>query len=127
MADSYVTNVTFRGGEIVLTVPLDEYLANKPVEISGFATQNSGGFAIFNDIQSVPANPDGTVIIYVTATPSVAFTTGEDVTVCLRVATVWATVLGEDQDGPKGPLEPGTPAQDGKTWNSLKAVGYPKP
>lgn len=126
MPDSYVKKVTFRGGEIVLTVPVDESLANKPVEISGFATQNSGGFAIFNDTQSVQANKDGTVIIYVEATPSVPFNKGEDVTVSLRVATVWVTVLGEGQDGPQYAKPEGTPAQDGETWGILKAVGYPK-
>jgi hypothetical protein len=127
MPHGYVTKVTFKAGDIVLTVVLDEYLANEPVEISGFATQNSGGFAIFNDTQSVQENPDGTVIIYVKATPSVEFNTGEDVTVSLRVATVWVTVLGEGQDGPEYSKPEGTPTQDGETWSIVKAVGYPKP
>jgi hypothetical protein len=125
MGRPYVTGVTFNGGKIVLTVLLDTFLANKPVEISGFATQNSGGFATFYGIQSANENPDGTVLMYVTATPSVEFKNGEDVTVSLRAASVWITVLGESQDGGIQPAAAGTPAQDGATWDSLKSVGYP--
>ena len=140
MPDSYVTKVTFQDAHdaspayLVLTVQVNKYLVNKPVEISGFATQNSGGFAIFDDIQSVQENPDQpvqenpdeTVTIEVKATPSVNFNTGEDVTVSLRVATVWVTVLGEGQDGP-GYVEPeGTAAQGGETWGIVKEVGYPR-
>lgn len=131
MGRPYVTGVTVNGGKIVLTVLLDTFMVNKPVEISGVATQNSGGFATFYDIQSANENPDGTVLMYVTATPSVEFKKGEDVTVSLRAASVWVTVLGESQNGEIQPLkgsEPdaeGTSAQDGATWTSLKSVGYP--
>jgi hypothetical protein len=125
MSRPYVTDVTFNNGEIVLTVLLDDYLANKPVEITGYATQNSGGFAIFNDTQSVNKNPAGNVIMYVSAAPSGEFKNGEDVTVFLRAASIWITVLGEDQDDGVQPAEKGTSAQDGATWNDLKSVGYP--
>jgi hypothetical protein len=131
MGRPYVTGVTFNGGKIVLTVLLDTFLANKPVEISGFATQNSGGFATFYAIQSADENLDNTVLMYVTATPSVAFKQGEDVTVTLRASSVWVTVLGESQNGEIQPLkgsEPGgegTPVLDGATWTNLKSVGYP--
>jgi hypothetical protein len=132
MSRPYVTKVTFTGGEIVLTVLLDNFLANTPVEISGSATQNSGGFALFNDTQSVGANPDGTVIMYVKATPSVEFTEGDDVTVFLRAASVWVTVLGEEQVEQTSSIsasvsrQEGTLAQDGATWGNPKEVGYPK-
>jgi hypothetical protein len=131
MPRPFVSNVTLKGREIILTVLLDEYLANKPVEISGYVTQNTGGFAIFYDTQSVHANPDGTVTMYVRATPSGEFRKGEPVTVTLRAASVWITVLAEGQDGQiSSPVDPpkragGTPAQDGETWNSVQAVGYP--
>jgi|SRR5215472_10070043 len=127
MAYPYVTKVTFIGGKIVLTVELDEYLANESVEISGYATQNSGGFATFYDVQSVGENPDGTVVMFISATPSNQFNDGEPITVSLRAARVWVAVLAQSKDGQLGgpaPAPVGTPAQDGTTWDSLKAVGW---
>jgi len=128
MPRPFVTNVTFKGGEMVLTVELDKFLANKPVEISGYATQNSGGFATFYDIQSVGETPAGTVVMYVKATPATAFNIGDDVTVSLRASSVWVTVLGEGQDGEMPPnyqplaLPQGTPAEEG-----LPKVASPEP
>jgi hypothetical protein len=115
MPRPYVSGVTFKGGQIVLTVQLDEYLAGQPVEISGYATQNSGAFANFYGIQTVGANPDGTVVMYVKATPEKAFMAGEDVTVSLRAAKVWVTVLsGISPEG--GPEK----AADGTAWNNVQ-------
>ena len=115
MPRPYVSAVTFIGGQVVLTVQLDEYLAGQPVEISGYATQNSGAFANFYSIQTAGKNPDGTVVMYVKATPEKAFMAGEDVTVSLREAKVWVTVLSGASPG-------GTPAKatDGTTWNSVQ-------
>jgi hypothetical protein len=122
----YVTNVTLLGNQVVLTVRLNEALAGEPVEISGTATQNSGGFALFNEIQSVSPNPDGTVIVYVKATPMKPFKNGEAITVTMRAATLWFTVLKEGPDG--GILaadQPApAPATEGTTWNSIQAVGW---
>lgn len=133
MPHSYVTKVTLKDGQIVLTVEVDESLAGEPVEISGYATQNSGGFATFYDIQSAGENPDGTVVIYVKATPTKAFQDGEDVTVSLRAARVWVTVLTESQDGQPSPqyhpapTQQGPAAGDGTSWSIIRAVGWASP
>lgn len=130
MAYPYVTKVTFADGKIVLTVELDKYLANESVEISGSATQNSGGFAAFHDVQSVGERPDGAVVMYVTATPSEPFKNDEPVTVFLRASRVWVAVLAQSQHGKAGepaPIPVGTRAPDGATWDTLKSVGYVSP
>jgi len=125
----YVTDVTIKDGQVVLTVELDKYLANEPVEISGYATQGNGAFATFYDLQSVDENPAGKVFMYVTATPSAQFQSGEAVTVALRASRVWVTVLTATSDGPGAhevttvtPAGPATP--DGTTWNNVTAVGW---
>jgi hypothetical protein len=132
MSNPYVTKVTFKDGQIVLTVQLDESLANESVEISGYATQDGGGFATFYDIQNTKENPDGSVVIYVKAAPSQNFMNGQPVTVTLRASRVWVTVLAESQDGPERPYYPaitsdGTTARDGTTWGELAAVGSVSP
>ena len=118
----YVTKVTFLGGKIVLTVELDKYLANESVEISGYATQNSGGLATFYDVQSVGENPDGTVVMFVRATPSKHFNNCEPVTVSLRAARAWVVVLTQSEQ--MGAVPDGTSAPDGATWDTVKTVGY---
>jgi hypothetical protein len=122
MPRPYVSGVTFTGGQIVLTVQLEESLAGQPVEISGYATQNSGGFATFYETQTAGANPDGTVVVYVKGTPGKPFMIGEAVTVSLRAAKVWVTVLT-----PEGGISRGgtlMAAADGTTWNNVTQVGW---
>jgi len=125
----WVTQVTFKDGQILLTVLIDEFLPDESVEISGYATQNSGGFANFYDIQPVTENPDGSVIMYVKATPSQPFKEGDDITVVLRAARVWVTVLKAQQDGqaPQPYHYPATPAgpaaPEGAIWNGVRSVG----
>ena len=125
MSLPYVTNVTFKDGQIVLTVRVDNYQPGESLEISGQATQNGAAFASFYDTQSVPErNPDGTAYIYVKATPSQEFEKGRNVTVVLRAAKVWVTVLGQS------PPEQGTSAHaesagEGSTWSYIKAVWPP--
>jgi hypothetical protein len=116
MPRPYVSAVTFIEKQIVLTIQLDEYLAGQPVEISGYATQNNGAFANFYAIQSVGANPDGTVVMYVKGTPQTPFMEGEPVTVTLRAAKVWVTVL--TGDGEISPQSQPAKATDGTTWNN---------
>ncbi len=130
MPHPYVTRVTFTGDEIVLTVQVDLFPVGEFVEISGFATQNSGGFATFYDIQPVKKNPDGTVLMYVRATPTKGFQNGEAVTVSLRAAIVWATVLTESQDGQAqaqdqaASVPADTTAQADTAWDSVTAVEW---
>jgi hypothetical protein len=134
MPHPYVTHVTFADGQIILTIELAKSMANESVEISGYATQNSGGFATFYDIQSPGENPDGTVIMYVSATPTKAFQNGEDVTASLRASRVWVTVLKESRDGQTSPrYDPesvgmqGPGAKDGTSWSNIRAVGWASP
>ena len=130
----YVTSVTFnQEKKIVLTVKIDEtFTTGEPLEISGHATQDGGAFAIFNEIQAVPKrNPDKTAYIYVTATPSQPFVKGQAITVVLRTATVWATVLEQGEEEPSiggGLKASGTAlAEEGMSWGKISSVAYPAP
>jgi hypothetical protein len=110
MPDSYVTSAKIVNGKIQLKVQVDQFAAQahqfddgQYVEISGQATQTSGAFANFYDIQpvpakpEVPANPNDTehYCIYVTGAPIPhQFKNEDDVTIVIRAARVWLTVLG---------------------------------
>jgi hypothetical protein len=110
MPNSYVTSAKITGGKIRLTVRVDDFKPEDDtaeyVEISGQATQTAGAFANFYDIQQVPATPNGPADpgdppgtrhyeIYVTGAPIPHQFTDKDVTVVMRVAKVWLTVLGK--------------------------------
>jgi hypothetical protein len=138
MPNPYVKNVAFVDGNIVLAIRVDEYPVNEVLEISGYATQAGGAFAVFNDIQPVrERNPDGTDLMYVKASPSPAydFKQGHDVTVVLRAARVWTTVLGESppEQGwspePTAEVQPdeAASAEDGTSWSEVKKVAYAIP
>ena len=125
MSPPYVTNVTFKNSQIVLTIRVDNYQPGESLEVSGNATQNGGAYAAFHDNQTVPEhNPDGTAYIYVQATPSQEFEKGRNVTVVLRAAKVWVTVLG-DSPPEQGVPVPRVGAGDGSTWNYIKAQWPP--
>jgi hypothetical protein len=127
----YVISATInQENKLVLTVKIDdEFTTGEPLEISGHATQNGGAFAVFNVIENVPdRNPDGTAYIYVAATPSQPFVKGHPVTVVLRAATVWATVLKETQTEPAPQLANETePAAEGTGWSVVSNVSYATP
>lgn len=133
MTHPYVTKVTLKDGQIVLTVEFDAFMADQSFEISGYATQNGGAFANFYDVQVPKEAEDGTVVAYVKAAPLQEFKNNENVTVVLRAARVWVTVLTQPKDGPmppqgsKVPAEGDNPAEDGATWNSIRAVGWVSP
>ena len=138
MPNPYVKNVAFIDGNIVLAIQVDEYPVGEILEITGYATQNGGALAVFNDIQSVRGrNPDGTDFMYVKALPSPPpdFKKGHPVTVVLRAARVWTTVLGEppsESGPPSAERQPPPPdqtesADEGTTWSDLKAVTYAAP
>jgi len=133
VSNPWVSQVTFKKGQIVLTVRLDGFQHHESVEISGYATQNSGAFAAFYDIQPVKKYPDDNKIMYVKAAPSREFKDGEDVTVVLRAARVWITVLKQQQDGqvpysltdrPDLPPADLPSAEDGTIWSGTTAAGY---
>jgi len=86
-------------GSVVLTVKVVGFGAGRSVEISGYITQNSGAFAAFSDIQTVPVPSDDASFLTVTV-PRTELVAGEDVTVVTRVAEVWSTVLRAGVAGP---------------------------
>jgi hypothetical protein len=137
MPPPWVKKVTIKEKQIVLTVRADEFRTGENLEISGYATQNSGGFAVVNVIQAVPKpNPDDTVDMYVTASPSRPFKKGEAVTVVLRAGPVWVSVLeepptgqGSGSEGVNVRLPQGQPesAEEGTTWNVITSAAYAAP
>ena len=87
-----------------------------------------GAFAVFNDIQLVPdRDPDGEITMWVKAPPSADFKKGKPVTVVLRAARVWTTVLRERQ--PEQGLSPDQdePTDEGMTWDVVREVKYAAP
>jgi hypothetical protein len=138
MSDSYATNAQMTpGGQIELTVQLDDFTPEETVELSGQATQTGGAFANFYDIVQVPKDsttgPDGKEHYYVSVTtsplPPHKFRKDQDVTVFLKAAKVWVTVLGAGA-GPT-PMSsptltttagPGNPAGVGDGWGKVKQV-----
>jgi hypothetical protein len=135
MPNPYVTNVTIRNNRVVLTVEATEFTPDETLEISGHATQTGGAFAVFNDIQSVPEpNPDGRAYMWVTARPSAGFKKDHAVTVVLRAARVWTTVL-QPQPDPGSSTPPGDvhlpadgdSADEGTGWSVVTKVAYAVP
>jgi hypothetical protein len=136
MPNPYVTNVTFRNNLVVLTVEATEFTPGESLEISGHATQTGGAFGVFNDIQLVPEpNPDGKAYMWVTARASAAFKKGHAVTVVLRAARVWTTVVQPQPDPGSStglgavipPAGGDDPAGEGTTWNTVTEVAYAVP
>src|SRR5690242_16072390 len=97
MSHPYVTKVTLLDGLIMLTLEFDKSMADLAFEISGYATQNGGAFANFYDVKTPTAAPDETVVAYIETAPLRPFKNGEDVTVVLRAARVWAAVLRQPE------------------------------
>jgi hypothetical protein len=128
MPDSHVVSAQITNGKIQLSVQVDEFEANEYIEISGQATQTSGAFANIYDIQQVPAAPNVAAdpkvpgdtahyYVYVTGAPIPhQFKSNQDVTVVIRAAYVWLTVLG---------AQPGVQqetAGEGTVWPRLLKV-----
>jgi hypothetical protein len=126
MPDSYVTSATFNpAGQIELEVLVNTFKPGEYVEISGHATQTGGAFANYYDIKQVlPADSDGNQYVTVTATPipPQKFYNDEDVTVVLRVAKLWVTVLGQQSKQPSPPTTQPPAAQAAATWGVVKQV-----
>jgi len=147
MPESYVKSAMIKGGKIAVSVLVDDFKDYQFVEISGQATQPDGGFANFYEIAQIPAiaSPDGSLYVEVTATPIPPnrFRRDQDISVVLRVATIWLTVVGrqavqqqaeqqqqQGQQQGQGP-EPASMAYEGMIWDDVKKVsqlsGYPFP
>lgn len=106
MPDSYVTKAEIEHNEIVLYVNAGAFDSGEYVEISGCATQatknkqSNGGFATFSEIQEVK-KPE----LEIRAKFTKEFQDGLDITVFVRVAKVWITVLSQ---GVASSEEPGS-------------------
>jgi hypothetical protein len=133
----WVTDVTFKNNQIVLTVKIEGFTTGERIELSGYATQDGGAFAVFNDLQVVPEpTPDNKITMYVTALSSTGFKNGLPVTVVMRAARVWVTVLNEPQTGQESvPVsarsaqqqEQQQPVGEDTAWNVISAAAYPAP
>ena len=125
MPPPWVTDVAFNNNQIVLTVQIDGFEDGETIELSGYATQDNGAFAVFSDLQTVPAPNSGTdTLVKVTSLSQRDFVKGHAVTVVFRAARVWTTVLEEVADGLKtGP--PPEQAEDGTDWGIRTAEAYP--
>ena len=126
----WVTDVTFNNNQIVLTVKIEGFETGERIELSGYATQENGAFAVFSTLQVVPPpTPDQKITMYVTALSSLNFQTGSPVTVVFRAARVWVTVLEESGNGQGIPPEytgvPQNPAEQDTAWNVITAAAYP--
>jgi hypothetical protein len=128
MPETLVTSAEIDGkNHIVLSVNVDAFTPGEYVEVSGYATQTTpetqvnGGFATFSEIQEIEiTKPDNTAELEVKAKLTREFQQGLDVTVVVRVAKVWVTVLSEDKPG----ISPQKAGQ-GWAWGQVKGVGGP--
>lgn len=130
MPDSYVTEAAITNGQVQITVRVDAFQPSDYVEISGQATQTGGAFANFYDIRQVPAEPNapadpddppgtaGHYQVNVSGAPIPHQFTEEDVTVVIRVAKVWLTVLRE----PTGAQPSGERIGDNVTWKEIRTA-----
>ena len=124
MSHGFVTSATLQDGKITFTVGVYGFDANEPVEISGYATQTGGAFVNIYQIAQVPvmADPAVEVTVAVPANPQSRkqFDPNEQITVVIRAAKVWVTVLGSTQPVGVGPesVPPGGPI----TWGNVQVV-----
>jgi hypothetical protein len=128
----WVTDVTFKDNQIVLTVKIEGFNSGETIELSGYATQVGGAFAVFNDLQTVPEpNPGNKILMYVTSLSSRGFVEGDAVTVVFRAARVWTTVLEEGEEGESGGYEKTGPppelAEDGTSWSRRSSAAFVAP
>jgi|SRR5215470_9874257 len=129
MSETLVTSAEIDRKNIVLTVNVDSFTPGEYVEISGCATQayetqGEGGFATFSEIQEIKKNKtDKPVALKVKAKLTKPFQQNQDITVVVRVAKVWVTVLSAVQVTPSV-ISPQI-APQGSKWGWVKGVGGP--
>ena len=113
----------------------DGFEANEYVEISGHATQSGGAFANIYEIAQVPTanGPESDPSIDVTVEPRSTnqFRKDQDITVVVRVAKVWVTVLGKPAQQPGAGSAAGVgseataggqSAEEGTMWDHVRVV-----
>jgi hypothetical protein len=115
------------GDQIKLSVEVTDFkAAGGSVEISGQATQVGGGFAdIYKIVDMTEATEDDPGEWFVTVTadtaPPYRFRKDQDVTVYVRTAKVWVSVLGEQTGWSTSSGEDPT-ADDDTKWDKRGAV-----
>ncbi len=121
----YVDSVSMAFGDaITLSVEVTDFATAKgEIEISGQATQHGGAFAVFSkvvDFDKEATQKDDGWFVDVTAKtiPPVQFDKGQEITVFVRVARVWVTVLG--QGGPMNSQLSGSGAAPATQWAEIK-------
>jgi len=119
-------SVQLTDGKMTLSVEITDFETTEgAIEVTGEVTQVSGAFAPIsyiadraNATEGDPSDPDlsGKLFVNVDAVPAPdhPFTPGDDVTVFVRPAKAWVTVLGAGTDKP-GPATPGP------VWEKYKA------
>ena len=120
----YVDSVSMASRDaITLSVEVTDFATTKgELEISGTATQEGGAFATFTqvvDFDKEAAEEDDGWFADVTAKtiPPVQFDPDKAITVFVRVARVWVTVLG--QDAAANPYTTGSTTK----WGQIKGSG----
>lgn len=117
----YVDSVSMNVDQISLSVEVTDFETTKGgIEISGQATQVGGALATFSqvvDFAKDATKEDDGYFVDVTAKtiPPFRFKKDQDITVFVRVARVWVTVLGE-QDAADTAVE-GTDADGTTKWD----------
>jgi hypothetical protein len=124
----YVDSVSMNGDQITLKVEVTDFKTTEGgIEISGQATQVGGAFAAFSQIVDIATattetDADGKELLFVTVTadtiPPYRFKKEQDITIFVRVAKAWVTVLGE-HDAVVG-SEVGTDADATTMWDRLR-------
>ena len=120
MSHGFVTSATLQNGKITFSVGVYEFKAGEPVEISGYATQTGGAFVNIYQIVQVPVMADPAVDVTVDPQSGQQFSQDDEITVVIRAAKVWVTVLGSTQPVGVGPesVPPGGPI----TWGNVQVV-----
>lgn len=125
---SWVTSAEIIDADTIkISVGISAFLPNESVEISGYVMQHQGAFAYFNVFRTINAKLGGTTTLEVEAIrahDSAAFQKGHDLTVLLRAAKVWVTVLAEGQAQQSGIMS--NAAEAGRVWDTVKAVVGPE-
>ena len=121
MSHGFVTSATLQNGKITFSVGVYEFKAGEPVEISGYATQTNGAFVNIYQIKQVPDMADPAVDVTVDPQSGQQFSQDDEITVVIRAAKVWVTVLGSTP--PQEGLGAETRSADASiTWDNVQVV-----
>jgi len=84
---------------INLIIKVEGFAPGEPIEISGQAIQGDGVIATFYNIQKMPADGSGIVVVPgLKAIPPDKFVENSTITVVARASQVWITTLQDDPD-----------------------------